>query len=132
MSLTATTASDDQQFGLIIQPTGVFRLLAWLPVSTPRHALRCDKAHPVGLSETLTLWVDEDAAAYGEHPNVAAQALVTLYRPHPLPFLGDVVLTGPAHDEDGARGLSLPQTLALVDLYLAAATVPLVVPRPRS
>ncbi|MFC8668544.1 DUF3846 domain-containing protein [Streptomyces sp. NPDC057199] len=77
MSPITTTASDDQRFALIIQPTGVFRLLAWLPVSTPRHALCCDTARPVDLTTTLTLWVDEDAAAYGEKPNQAAHGLIS-------------------------------------------------------
>jgi hypothetical protein len=51
--------------------------VAWLPVSTPRHALCCDTARPVDLNTTLTLWVDEDAAAYGEKPNRAAHGLIT-------------------------------------------------------
>ncbi|MFI6658028.1 DUF3846 domain-containing protein [Streptomyces sp. NPDC050523] len=131
MSPITTTASDDQRFALIIQPTGVFRLLAWLPVSTPRHALCCDTARPVDLTTTLTLWVDEDAAAYGEKPNKAAHGLIRLYRPTPLPYLGDVVLTGTPDDDGNAAGLSHPQALALIDLCLDMATVGLM-PRPRS
>ncbi|GAA3797278.1 DUF3846 domain-containing protein [Streptomyces coacervatus] len=129
--ITTTTASDDQRFALIIQPTGVFRLLAWLPVSNPRHALCCDTARPVDLTTTLTLWVDEDAAAYGEKPNRAAHGLIGLYRPTPLPYLGDVVLTGTPDADGNAAGLSHPQALALIDLYLDMATVGLM-PRPRS
>ncbi|MFJ2008362.1 DUF3846 domain-containing protein [Streptomyces chartreusis] len=131
MSPITSTASDDQRFALIIQPTGIFRLLAWLPVSTPRHALCCDAARPVDLATTLTLWVDEDAAAYGEKSNKAAHGLIRLYQPAPLPYLGDVVLTG-ARDADGnPDGLSHTQALALVDLYLDTAPVGFL-PRPRS
>ncbi|MGV9248752.1 DUF3846 domain-containing protein [Streptomyces sp. NPDC003710] len=126
-----TTASDDGRFALIIQPTGILRLLAWLPVSTPRYALRCDTARPVGLTTTLTVWVDEDAAAYGEKPNQAAHGLIRLYRPTPPPYIGDVVLTGTPDPDGNAAGLSHPQALALVDLYLGMATVGLM-PRPRS
>lgn len=126
-----STASDDQRYALIIEPTGAFRLLTWLPISTPRHALCCDTARPVDLTTTLTLWVDEDAAAYGQKPNRAAHGLVTLYRPAPLPYLGDVVLTGTPDAEGNPAGLSHPQTLALIDLYLDMATVGLM-PRPRS
>jgi hypothetical protein len=124
-------ASDDQRFGLVIQPTGVFRLLAWLPVSTPRHVLCCDVARPVGLTTALTLWVDEDAAAYGERPNTAAHGLIGLYRPAPLPFLGDVVLTGTPDADGNPAGLGHLQALALIDVYLDMATVGLM-PRPRS
>ncbi|MFG2030345.1 DUF3846 domain-containing protein [Streptomyces sp. NPDC048825] len=49
---------------------------------------------PIGLTASLTLWVDQDAAAYGEAPNRAAHGLVALYRPALLPYLGDVVFTG--------------------------------------
>ncbi|MFI6359088.1 hypothetical protein ACIBJF_42330 [Streptomyces sp. NPDC050743] len=56
-------------------------MLAWLPVSTPHHALCCDSARPVGLTTALTLWVDEDAAACGRQSNRAAHGLITLYRP---------------------------------------------------
>ncbi|MFI1177812.1 DUF3846 domain-containing protein [Streptomyces melanogenes] len=125
-----TTTGDDPRFALIIQPTGLFRLLAWLPVSTPRHALCCDTARPVDLTTTLTLWVDEDAAAYGQQPNRAAHGLITLYRPTPLPYLGDVVLTGTPDTDGNPHGLSHTQALALVDLYLDLATVGLL-PRPR-
>lgn len=131
MSSITAIASDDQGFGLIIQPTGVFRLLAWLPVSNPRHALCCDTARPVDLTTTLTLWVDEDAAAYGAEPNKAAHGLIGLYRPSPLPYIGDVVLTGTPDVDGNAAGLSHPQALALIDLYLDMAPVGLM-PRPRS
>ncbi|EPH46917.1 DUF3846 domain-containing protein [Streptomyces aurantiacus] len=126
-----TTASDNQRFALIIQPTGVFRLLAWLPVSTPHHALRCETARPVDLTTTLTLWVDQDAAVYGHKPNKPAHGLITLYRPAPLPYLGDVALTGTPDTDGSPTGLSHAQALALVDLYLDMATVGLM-PRPRS
>jgi hypothetical protein len=48
-------ASDDQRFGLVVQPSGIFRLLVWLPVSTPRHVLCCDTARLVDLTATLTV-----------------------------------------------------------------------------
>ncbi|MBL1086866.1 DUF3846 domain-containing protein [Streptomyces actinomycinicus] len=131
MSPITTTASDDQHFALIIQPTGNFRLLAWLPVSTPHHALCCDNARPVDLTTALTLWVDQDAAAYRQQPNRAAHGLIALYRPTPLPYLGDVVLTGTPDADGNPHGLSHTQALALVDLYLDTATVHLM-PRPRS
>lgn len=123
--------SDDQRFALVIQPTGIFRLLTWLPISTPRHALCCDTAHPVDLTTTLTLWVDEDAAAYGQQPNRAAHGLITLYQPTPLPYLGDVVLTSTPGADGNLHGLTRAQALALVDLYLDMAAVGLM-PRPRS
>ncbi|MEU8812588.1 DUF3846 domain-containing protein [Streptomyces violaceoruber] len=124
-------STDDHRFALIIQPTGAFRLLAWLPVSTPHHTLCCDTARPVDLTTTLTLWIDQDAAAYGEKPNRAAHGLIQLYRPAPLPYVGNVVLTGTPDADGTATGLSHPQALALIDLYLDTATVGLM-PRPRA
>ncbi|MFC7261468.1 DUF3846 domain-containing protein [Streptomyces lutosisoli] len=130
MSIT-TIASADESFALLIQPSGMFRLLAWVPVSTPRHALCCDTARPVDVTTALTMWVCEDAAALGEKPNTAAYGLLSLYLPGQLPYFGDVVFTGIPDAEGNARGLSPDQAVALLGLYLEHAATGLM-PRPRT
>ncbi|WP_330343068.1 hypothetical protein [Streptomyces sp. NBC_00557] len=56
---------------------------------------------------------------------------IALYRPTPLPYLGDVVLTGTPDAGDNVAELSHPQAFALIDLYLDMVTVGLM-PRHRS
>ncbi|WJV51719.1 DUF3846 domain-containing protein [Streptomyces flavofungini] len=127
---TTATATEDQSYALLIQPTGAFRLMTWSSATTPRHVLRCETARPVDLTTTLTLWVDEDAATLGEKANRAAHGLITLYRPTPPPYFGDVAVTGTPDASGNAPGLSETQALALISMYLETAPTSLM-PHPR-
>ncbi|MEU6381893.1 DUF3846 domain-containing protein [Streptomyces sp. NPDC046909] len=131
MSETTTTAPGSvNSFGLLIQPTGTFRLLTWQPVNTPHHALCCDLARPVDLTTALTMWVDQDAAAHGAQPNRAITGLLGLYQPTPQTYCGDVVFTGTPDAQGGADGMTRDQAIALLTLY-SELGAPSLLPRPR-
>lgn len=115
-------APSPRSYGLVIQPTGNFRVLSWNPtVNTPEHALRCDIASSADLAAEpafkLTAWHDPSAAVLGHRINGPASALLSLYAPLP-PRYGDVVVTAGADTAGRTLGLDLDQTLTLLDNFL--------------
>ena len=106
-----------QSFGLVVQPTGKFRLLPWTPTITPQHALRCDLASPIGLTTRLTAWHDTYAAYLGQDVNVPAFSLLSMYV-NCLPHRGDVVVTAGIDTTGRTLGLGLDQALTVLGRLL--------------
>ncbi|MFI0243176.1 DUF6573 family protein [Streptomyces sp. NPDC016845] len=121
MSNTRTTPG----FALLVRTDGQFTLLDW-PASDDDQlkilyaACNCDHVDAVQITETLTMWLDDEGMINQAAMNPGATHLYSLYRPLHQGYYGHALFTGGADLEGNTLGLTKDEAAHLVEQYLTA------------
>ncbi|GAA2345235.1 DUF3846 domain-containing protein [Streptomyces kunmingensis] len=122
---THTTTS----FALLIRTNGEFRLLDW-PANDNDHlkilyaACDCDHIDAVRITESLTMWLDDEGLLNGSIANYGATRLYALHRPPHQAYFGHALFTGGTDAQGNTLGLTPDEAAHLVEQYLTAGRIP--------
>lgn len=116
-------------FALLIRTDGQFRLLDWPtdPNATLKviyAAVDCTHFDAVHVTESITMWVDDEGLLNDSPANLPATLLYALHRPPHQLYHGHALFTGGADAEGNTLGLTGDQAAHLTELHLTARRIP--------
>ena len=112
---------------LLIRADGSFEVLDWPKSGTLNllySTIECQAIDAVGISNELTMWIDDEGAINGSAQNLGATIVYAAHKPPHQWYHGNAVITGGADRYGNTRGLTKDQIAELVEIHVTQAHIP--------
>ncbi|MFE1335889.1 DUF3846 domain-containing protein [Streptomyces microflavus] len=117
--------TDTQRLVLRMEADGRFELIEWPrpgggTLNTLLKAIGCRSVDAVGISDDLTMWLDDEGIVTGLPVNMGATALYAAHKPPHQTYHGTVVITGGTDRHGDTLPLTTDQITEIIEFHCAA------------